>query len=1081
MRNQAARNRETTARKLVFLFTVLGVLIVLFGLIRLSAAEPVEFADPALYEAVVEGLDVPEGRPVTRTELSGLEELDASGYGIQSLEGIEYLTHLVRLDLSDNRVTDVAPLSELRRLRSLSLRNNRITSLEDIRFDALIDTQLTKLSLRHNVSRIDDAPQERLSDISLLSHFDSLEVLELRDNHIANLAPLASLVRLEELDLRENRFNDIRPLQELTRLRELNIRENSVHDLSPLRELAELRYLNIHSNTRLASLEPLADLDQLETLIMRNVPVDDNLEFLNGFSNLRRLNVRNTGIESLASLGSLMEQGALQTDLSRGIQAVVDIRDNPVPDPTVENDPFAPIRNYWNNISSRDPRALPQKRISPPQFSERGGLHTEAFELSLSHSNESVRIYYTLDGSVPDPNENSQATREYEGRISVDSKEAEPYIGSYHASYGDRGELNILGDVFQGTVVRAVAIDPESGVRSRAETHTYLVGEDIHERYELPIVAINTDPAHLVDYEQGIYVPGRIFDDIEPLWRGGRLGHENRQPANFHQRGRHSVAAGGLEVQSYGADSVALRLEDHGFELDFSYVESVPFVTISGTENYDGGHHLSPSSTEDVLVIRTEYVPEQFSPGARIEADWERQVNMEYYEGDGTPAFSQPLGVRAHGGTSRHRHQKHLRFYARSEYSDRSLVDSRDFIEHPFFGAHGPERFTRVLFRNTMERSGLNDILGQQFLRHIHPTFDIQDYAPVVVFLNGEFWGWYAIRDRYDHWYFANRYGVDPREIGIVQDRDGLRWGDENDYGHYQSMLNLARNADLSDEHAFAELSRVLDIESYAAWMINGIFLVYRDWGRNHMQFWRYNNASSDTDESEVLDGRWRPMALDLDGVFDRSSWSPEVDFVSEKTRLSRFLLGDLLENEEFEKYFINRMADTLNTVFREDISLGFVDEVVNELPEQVLLENSWRWRGREDIEWWYAEVDHLRDFLRDRPQHMWAHMKEHFTLSDPVELTVRTEGELAGSVQVNTLVLEDGVSGVSNSSHWSGEYFPEIPVTLEAEPHDGAQFTRWEFVESGEGETIWIEDSSIELYLSKNTTVTAHFREVSE
>ena len=59
-----------------------------------------------------------------RTFYSDATEIDASGLGIESLDGLEHFTRLERLNLSDNRLTELSPLYGLTKLRSLDLRGN---------------------------------------------------------------------------------------------------------------------------------------------------------------------------------------------------------------------------------------------------------------------------------------------------------------------------------------------------------------------------------------------------------------------------------------------------------------------------------------------------------------------------------------------------------------------------------------------------------------------------------------------------------------------------------------------------------------------------------------------------------------------------------------------------------------------------------------------------------------------------------------------------------------------------------------------------------------------------------------------
>ncbi len=282
--------------------TVLSMIVLNFqGALYREAAD---FPDKNLEAAIRDAVGVAKGRLVAR-DLARVTKLDASGRGIKSLQGMEQLKALRILNLEDNQIQDVSPLKSLRKLTELSLRNNGITCLEEINFAELKGLPLRKLSLRHNVVRPESGEQVRLSDVRLLGYFTSLEELELRDNHIAEISFLQELVGLQVLDLRENRIKDISPILNLTNMCELNLRENDISDLTPLSNLAGLTYLNIHSNPNVQSVLPLKDLTGLRTLIMRNVPVHQEVFILENMSQLQRLNLGNCMIADISVLEGL--------------------------------------------------------------------------------------------------------------------------------------------------------------------------------------------------------------------------------------------------------------------------------------------------------------------------------------------------------------------------------------------------------------------------------------------------------------------------------------------------------------------------------------------------------------------------------------------------------------------------------------------------------------------------------------------------------------------------------------------------------------------------------------------------------
>ena len=332
----------------------------------------IEFADPGLEAAVRDALEF-RGGHIPRNDLERLTELDAAERGIESLEGVESMPNLIRIDLRGNRVSDLEPLAELSRLQSVTLCDNNIIDLNEVNLPALAQLpELRELNLRNN--RGPSHPEtpdehERISDLTALAAFTMLERLDLRDNHIEDASPLAELERLRYLDLRDNRLgeNEVSKLSRLSQLRHLDLRNNNLRDLSGIAELSALRYLNLHSNADIDSIVALVGLDELEELILRNVPIRDEVQVLAEFRSLRRLNVRNTGIRDLTVLADLMAAGALQDDPENNIYAELDIRENPVSQPAGDgnadgndNSAYRVLEEYWPRIARRHPQELPR-------------------------------------------------------------------------------------------------------------------------------------------------------------------------------------------------------------------------------------------------------------------------------------------------------------------------------------------------------------------------------------------------------------------------------------------------------------------------------------------------------------------------------------------------------------------------------------------------------------------------------------------------------------------------------------------------------------------------------------------------
>ncbi len=158
------------------------------------------------------------------------------------------------------------------------------------------------------------------------------------------------------------------------------------------------------------------------------------------------------------------------------------------------------------------------------------GFYEYPMPLEIQCTNQKATIYYTLDGSIPD--ENSLV---YEEALTLlwsnDREDTLTKITGITA-----GETFVPSQDFPTAhVVRAVAITPR-GERSEVVSGTYFIGYDRKALYgDIALVFLVTDPDGLFNYETGIYVLGRVYDE----WAAQQTGtYESWQAtANFTQRG----------------------------------------------------------------------------------------------------------------------------------------------------------------------------------------------------------------------------------------------------------------------------------------------------------------------------------------------------------------------------------------------------------------------------------------------------------------------------------------------------------------------------------------------------------------
>ena len=527
-------------KKTNFLFLAFLLGFVFISTIKVDQA--VDIADDILELAIRQNLNY-YGKPIYKSQLLNIYDLDISGKGINQLDGIEHFRNLEVLDLSQNSVRDMTPVESLTNLKIINLKRNEICDLENVNFHAISGLELIELNLGYN----------NLDNVSLLGDMDSLNRLDLAGNRINDLEPISSLILLNELDLtgnnidtisgltlyasleklvlRDNNLEKIVELGYFENLKYLNLRENHIKDLSPVGNLQTLQYLNIHSNTMIESIAPLKNLVQLKQLIMRNVPIGEQISYINGLNNLYRLNLRNTKTEDFSVLINLMESGVLQDREDVGLFAEVNLLDNDLGLDYLYQ--YHNMRPYWSNISYRWPFSLPiyHRLIESPGFSHESGYYTDDFLLTFSSANPDHEIIYTIDGSEPIIDRKGRplgTTRIYYGPIEILNQKTQPNILSeIKSSPLNAGDYSPPNEIFKAPIIRAQSID-KNGNASNIVSHTYFVDEIMMNRYTLPVVSLITDPEGFFGDKAGIYVPGEIIQAYDNI---------HCCSANYRQRG----------------------------------------------------------------------------------------------------------------------------------------------------------------------------------------------------------------------------------------------------------------------------------------------------------------------------------------------------------------------------------------------------------------------------------------------------------------------------------------------------------------------------------------------------------------
>ncbi|RLC78765.1 MAG: hypothetical protein DRJ03_24700 [Chloroflexi bacterium] len=435
---------------------------------------------------------------------------------------------------------------------------------------------------------------------------------------------------------------------------------------------------------------------------------------------------------------------------------------------------------------------------------------------------------------------------------------------------------------------------------------------------------------------------------------------------------------------------------------------------------------------------------------------WERPVDITFLDQDRRSGFHLSAGIRIHGGMARGDAKKSFRLYFRREYGP-------DHLEYPLFQNSDVHSFKRLVLHTS----------GQDWCTYPHTNWalmrsqvidqlalELGGYAahsrPALVFINGEPWGIYHIRERIDRYFLRDHYGVQSADFldspENVMDQ-AIKMGDRE---HWDHLLRFVESHDLADEHNYAHVQSQVDIANLTDYFILQIYAANTDWPHNNMQLFR----------PRVQGGRWHWVFWDCDyclgavflSRFDTDMIARVLHYNHPETGgRNALLLRKLLENPGFLERFLSRTADLLNTTLTSQSVIAHIDAVASELEPDIAYETA-RWSSMGNIDeiaaqlgldvdqeiarWvsptsWESNVADLRQFAQRRPDFVRRHLVESFGLDGTAHLTINLPADGSGTVTINeTLILD---------SSWQGVYFQGVPIQVAVAPAPGYRFAGWE------------------------------------
>lgn len=419
------------------------------------------------------------------------------------------------------------------------------------------------------------------------------------------------------------------------------------------------------------------------------------------------------------------------------------------------------------------------------------------------------------------------------------------------------------------------------------------------------------------------------------------------------------------------------------------------------------------------------------------------------------------------------------------DYIARDQTGYNDALHYPIFRTKDRDKFQRLIIKAA---AGDNFNFGPDQPAHIRDAYvqalsqtgelrlDERSYEPAVLYVNGQYWGVYDMREKVDdHDFTRYYYGQDKYDIQMVKTWGGTwsEYGGPQAQADWDALRDYILNNDMGDATAFANVDAQFDWKSLVDYFCLNSYTVCADWLNWNTGWWR---GMDPTGEHR----KWGYILWDMDATFGHYTnftgipdQTPTADPCTVENlpdpgeQGHTLILEKLIaENEMVHDHYVNRYADLGNTLFSCDHMIPFLDSLVAliapEMPGQVA-----RWGG--NVTDWEANVQVIRDFIEARCVAFEEGMVDCYDLTGPFDVVFNVDPPMGGEIAINSLQPD--------TYPFSGQYYGGINTNLAPIPDPGYQFSHWEVFSTN---TILptTTDSLVTIDILTADSIVAHFNE---
>ena len=318
--------------------------------------------------------------------------------------------------------------------------------------------------------------------------------------------------------------------------------------------------------------------------------------------------------------------------------------------------------------------------------------------------------------------------------------------------------------------------------------------------------------------------------------------------------------------------------------------------------------------------------------------NWDKEVrcNLKLFETDGN-SFTIDGGVKMHGHTGLKSDKKSFKVNFRGRYG-------QDILTYPVYGEDGPDVYDSLIIRAGQDYpfSIFRDELFTSLARDISPEMLAQRDKFSILYVNGQYYGIYCIKEAWTELMYAQNMGGSPDNVEIVQ-------APVEDTHEIYALTRFCRSNDMTNDSNYAYVASVVDIDNLIDYMMIQGYCTNGDVQQN-LRYIR----SKDTGN------KWQLAFYDVDWAFYYHNYFKHV-LSPHQAWQHLSITRAVMKHPEFREKFLARCSELMATTLSNENVIARIDYYENLLDPEVKRERK-RWGGSYAA--WKIEVQTLRDFV---------------------------------------------------------------------------------------------------------------------